>query len=77
MLRDRLASVKTFKVSWEDLAREAAGLSYADLTRAADDVLKEALIDKRDRVSEEDIRRMLSALQDTRKKMKASLQQER
>ena len=77
MLRNRLASIKTADVSWEDLAREAGGLSYADLTRAADDVLKDALIDKQDRVSEEDIRRMLLALQDTRSKMKASLQQGR
>ena len=77
MLRNRLAGIKTAVVSWEDLAREAGGLSYADLAKAADDVLKDALIDKRDRVSEEDIRRMLSALQDTRNKMKASLQQGR
>jgi len=77
LLKARLATVKTHTVSWKDLAREAAGLSYADLGRAADDVLKDALIDKRDRVSQEDIRLMLTALQDTRKKMKASLQQGR
>jgi len=77
MLQARLASVKTDNICWENLAREAEGLSYADLARAADDVLKDTLIDQRDRVSEEDVRRMLTALQDIRSKMKAGLQQGR
>jgi AAA+ superfamily predicted ATPase len=41
--------------SWKRLAKKALGLSYAELTRAADEVLKTALIERIDTVSEKDI----------------------
>ena len=42
------------------LAAKAVGLNYAEITCAANDVLKDALIHKRERVNEADIREMLA-----------------
>jgi hypothetical protein len=38
--------------SWKRLANKAVGLSYAELSRAADEVLKTALIERVDTISE-------------------------
>jgi len=47
-LRAKLAGTKTgTRIEWAKLAKRAAGLSYADLTRAIEDALKHALIEKR------------------------------
>lgn len=77
LLKTRLAMIKTQNISWENLAKDAAGLSFADITRAAEDVLKDALIEKRDRVSEADIRCMLLDLQGIRGRIKPPPQQGR
>ena len=66
-LKGRLSCMAVKNTSWKRLAKKALGLSYAELTRAADEVLKTALIERRDTVSEKDIglaleeRRKLSA----------------
>ena len=44
----------------EELADLAAGLSYAEITRASNEALKDALIHERPRVRETDIRTMLA-----------------
>lgn len=77
LLKARLANVETQEVSWERLAHAVAGLSYADITRAAEDVLKAALIDKRERVTEDDIRLMLSERQDICRRLKSDSKQGR
>lgn len=59
LLRARLVSFVAKGVSWKRLAEFAAGLSYAEVTRAAEEVLKEALIHDRERVTEVDIRKTL------------------
>ena len=59
LLRNRLAGRSAETIDWSALAEMAAGLSFAEATRAADEVLKEALIDRRDCVREQDIRSML------------------
>ena len=66
-LKSRLSRMSVKNTSWKRLAKKALGLSYAELTRAADEVLKTALIERRDTISEKDIgvaleeRRRLSA----------------
>ena len=42
-------------ISWKRLAKKSLGLSYAELTRAADEVLKTALIERRNTVTEKDV----------------------
>ena len=59
VLTTRLASQAVKRIRWRSLADLAAGLSYAEVVRAADDVLKDALIHERAPVREADIRVML------------------
>ena len=47
-------------IGWRNLADVAAGLSYADVTRAANEVLKDALIHGRTEIGEADVRIMLA-----------------
>lgn len=66
-LKTRLSRVAVKNTSWKRLAGKALGLSYAELTRAADEVLKTALIERKNKISEKDVclaieeRRKLSA----------------
>lgn len=57
--KSRLARKVVKGVSWKRLAQHAFGLSYAEITRASDEALKEALIEQRDQVTEPDVREML------------------
>lgn len=59
VLKSRLGRLATKDVSWERLAEATEGLSYAEIVRAADETLKEALIEESNKVYEADIRRML------------------
>jgi len=59
MLKSRLLHIAVKNTSWKRLANKALGLSYAELTRAADEVLKTALIERSEEVSEKDISQAL------------------
>lgn len=63
VLKARLSRVAAKGVSWKKLAADSVGLSYAEITRAADEALKAALIERRERVSERDIRETLEERQ--------------
>lgn len=63
VLRSRLARASVKGVSWKRLANEFTGLSYAELVRAANETLKEMLIEQRQQCTESDIRRMLAERQ--------------
>ena len=58
LLRTRLLS-KSAQVRWKMLGEEAHGLSYAEISRAANDVLKDALIEGHGKCRERAIRAML------------------
>ncbi|GGD61719.1 AAA family ATPase [Lacimicrobium alkaliphilum] len=55
VLKSRLSRMAVKNTSWKRLASKALGLSYAELTRAADEVLKTALIERAESISEQDI----------------------
>lgn len=59
ILTSRLKSIISKRVSWKRLASNAEGLSHADVTRAADEVIKKALLDEHLRISEIDIQQSL------------------
>ncbi len=59
VLKSRLGRMAVKGVSWKRLANKAVGLSYAELTRAADEVLKSTLIERNDHIYEKDIRAAL------------------
>ena len=60
LLKRRLARSVAKGFRWEDLAELAQGLSYAEVTRAANEALKHALIHDRDRILPEELRTMLA-----------------
>lgn len=70
LLRARLAGLAAKGISWDHLAQVAAGLSYAEVTRAADEVMKDALISGRSQVTEEDIHTMLAERQEIAGRLK-------
>ena len=59
LLKTRLTGSAAGEIKWERLADFAAGLSYAEITRAANEALKDALIHDRARVRAKDIHAML------------------
>jgi len=63
LLKARLARTTVKRVAWSRLAHAAAGLSYAEVTRAADEALKDALIHGRERICEAEIGAMIEERQ--------------
>jgi len=59
-LKAKLALFNKSKIDWEKLAVSAAGLSYADITRACEDAIKDAVIHDRQKVATNDILKTLS-----------------
>ena len=59
LLKTRLGRSAAKGIRWRTLADLAAGLSYAEVTHAANEVLKDALIHERAGVREAEIRMML------------------
>ena len=60
LLKPRLARTVDKRISWSRLAATAAGLIHADISRAADEALKDVLINSRSgRVEETKITAML------------------
>ena len=60
LLETRLRGVAVAGTRWRDLADLAAGLSYAEVTHASNEVLKAALICERGQVCEDEIKTMIS-----------------
>lgn len=58
-LRARLGAMDARDFDWSAIAAAAEGLSYADITRAADEAVKESIIGERDRVMNADLIRSL------------------
>lgn len=63
LLKSRLSKATVKGVVWKRLAKAANGLSYAEVTRASDEALKEALIHRREQIAETDIRNALGERQ--------------
>jgi len=59
LLKSRLRKVASRGVAWKELANSALGLSFAEVKRICDEVLKDALIHERPTITQEDIQRML------------------
>lgn len=56
LLQTKLAGTKKDgRIRWADAARKALGPSYADIVRAAEDTIKAALVDERDKVTNADM----------------------
>lgn len=71
LLKSRLGKRGAKGVSWKRLACAALGLSHAEITRAVDETLKEALIEGREALTERDVRRMLDERQVVARRLEA------
>ena len=56
LLKARVGRQARKGISWKRLAEKAKGLSYAEIVRACDEALKEAVIEQKEHLSEPDIR---------------------
>lgn len=54
-LKTKLGLFKTHKVQWTKIARLAKGLSFADITRASEEAIKDAIIHDRTHVTHDEI----------------------
>lgn len=59
VLKHRLVNFSKSIKSWAQLAKEADGLSYAELTKAADDAIKDAIIHDQTKVVAKDVAKHL------------------
>jgi SpoVK/Ycf46/Vps4 family AAA+-type ATPase len=59
-LKAKLAAFKKATINWEELAEFAVGLSYADITRAAEEAIKDAIIHDRSKITHEDLIKTMS-----------------
>lgn len=64
LLRSRLEEVAVRAPCWSQLAEEGVGLSYAEIARAVEEVLKEALMEGAEEIGEAEVRRMLEERKD-------------
>jgi SpoVK/Ycf46/Vps4 family AAA+-type ATPase len=62
-LKSKLAGFKINRPRWEQLAEIADGLSYAELTRATQEAIKDAVIHDRESLSSDGLRHMLEERQ--------------
>jgi SpoVK/Ycf46/Vps4 family AAA+-type ATPase len=60
-LRAKLSSFRTEKVDWTKAAAAAQGLSFADIARACEDAIKDAIVHDRHQVTHSDL---MSAIRD-------------
>jgi len=72
LLKARLGALVPARTSWARLAKTALGLSYAEVNRAAEDAHKEALMAHHERVSLDDIERMLVERQEVAGRLRRS-----
>lgn len=59
LLRGRLASFMPSRASWKTLTKQADSLSYAEVAKAAEDAIKEALMHGEDKVDPKHVGEML------------------
>ena len=73
LLKARLASAAGKDISWQHSAALSEGLSYADISRAAEEALKHVLMNKRKRVTEDEIAGMLAERKNIQERLQRQL----
>ncbi len=59
VLKSKLVNFKMGSRVWSDLSRTALGLSYADISRAAEDAIKDAIIHDRSTLTQADVEKTI------------------
>jgi SpoVK/Ycf46/Vps4 family AAA+-type ATPase len=70
ILKERLCGYIPENFHWEDLVRGAEGLSYAEITQAANDVIKTTIITHTATLAEESVKDALLERKEMRKRLK-------
>jgi SpoVK/Ycf46/Vps4 family AAA+-type ATPase len=70
LLKARLQRSAEKRVAWKELAKDALGLSYAEVARVCDEVLKDALIHKRETISQAEIHKALTERREAAEQLK-------
>lgn len=68
VLKSKLANFKLERLQWKALAASAYGLSYADICRAAEEAIKDAIIHDRTKISESELKATLEDRKSMRSK---------
>lgn len=68
VLKSKLANFKLERLQWKTLAASADGLSYADICRAAEEAIKDAIIHDRIKISESELKATLEDRKSMRSK---------
>lgn len=69
LLKQRLLAFSAPRIGWKRLSAAGAGLSFAEISRAADEVLKHALINEQGKITESEILPMLEERQEIARKL--------
>jgi SpoVK/Ycf46/Vps4 family AAA+-type ATPase len=69
LIKARLTRYSAKRIGWKRLAELAAGLSYAEITRASEEVLKDALIHGHGMIGETEIKAMLEERKEVARKL--------
>lgn len=70
LLRQRLKGRMPTRTSWKRLAQRAVGLSFAEAARAVDEVLKDAIVEGREKLTEAEVGAMLDERHAMQKRLK-------
>jgi ATP-dependent 26S proteasome regulatory subunit len=54
-IKAKLAGIRKARVNWKQLAKLAEGLSYADITRACEEAIKDVIIHARETLCTKDV----------------------
>lgn len=60
LIKNKIAGFQSSRIIWKKLAEVAEGLSFADISRACEDAIKDAIISNKMKLSEKDLARLLS-----------------
>ena len=63
ILKNKLSGFKIVKPGWDNLAKIAEGLNHAELTRAVQEAIKDAVIHDRETLTSADLKKMLEERQ--------------
>ncbi len=60
LLKNRLSIFKTARFAWNQLASEASGLSFADISKVCEDGIKDTIIHDRKRLTKKDLLKLIT-----------------
>ena len=59
LIKNKVAAFPTSRIFWKKLVAYADGLSFADISKACEDAIKDAIINDRDKITQRDIAKLL------------------